>query len=152
MAYIFDEYLPSHKVQGLLMAARWEDKDLENLTSTIARVKELHVPVTVFGPMPEYDSPLPRLLAFSLAWNEPGLPNRHRVANTRLLDTEMQRLADSTWHVRYVSLYRAICGTDGCLEYADAAQTIPLMSDTNHLDRFGAILIVRRLVSDGELR
>jgi len=54
--------------------------------------------------------------------------------------------------VRYVSLYRAICGANSCLEYADAAQTIPLMSDTNHLDRYGALLVMRRLVEDGELQ
>lgn len=152
MAYIFNDYLPAHPVQGLFMAARWEQKDLAELTPTIARVKGLGVPVTVFGPMPEYDSPLPRLLAFSLAWHEPGLPGQHRVASSRLLDTEMQQLADSTWQVRYVSLYHAICGADSCLEYADAAHSIPLMSDTNHLDRYGSDLVMRRLVEDGELR
>jgi peptidoglycan/LPS O-acetylase OafA/YrhL len=151
MAYIFNDYLPAHRVQRLFMVARWEEKDFGELTSTIAWVKKLNVPVTVFGPMPEYDSPLPRLLAYSLAWNEPGLPDQHRVASSKLLDMEMQHLADSTWHVRYVSLYRAICGADGCLEYADGAQTIPLMSDTNHLDRFGALLIVQHLVKDGEV-
>jgi peptidoglycan/LPS O-acetylase OafA/YrhL len=152
MAYIFNDYLSTHEVQGLFLAARWLETDLGELTSTIAWLKKLQVPVTVFGPMPEYDSPLPRLLAYSVAWNEPGLPGRHRVASTKLLDMEMQYLADSTWHVPYISLYRAICGTDGCIEYADTAHRTPLMSDTNHLDRFGALFVVRRLVERGELR
>jgi hypothetical protein len=40
--------------------------DLGELTATIAWVKKLHVPVTVFGPMPEYDSPLPGSSPFRL--------------------------------------------------------------------------------------
>jgi len=64
----------------------------------------------------------------------------------------MQNLATNTWHVPYISLYTEICGAEACTEYADAARKIPLMSDTNHLNRFGASFVVRRLVESGELR
>jgi peptidoglycan/LPS O-acetylase OafA/YrhL len=152
MAYIFQTYLLAHPVQRLFMVGRWLEKDLSELTETIDWAKQKQLPVTVFGPMPEYDGPLPRLLAYSIAWNRPSLPSRHRVGSGALLDAEMQSMATNTWHVPYISLYREICGAEGCVEYADAAHKIPLMGDTNHLNRFGASLVVRRLVEKGELQ
>jgi hypothetical protein len=133
------------------MVARWSPKDLDELTETIAWAKQHEVPVTVFGPVPEYDGPLPRLLAYSIAWNKPGFASQHRVPSSQILDGDMQHLAVNTWHVAYVSLYQEICGGEGCLEYADAARKIPLMEDRDHLSRFGADFVVRRLVEKGEL-
>jgi peptidoglycan/LPS O-acetylase OafA/YrhL len=151
MADIFQTYLLAHPVQGMFMVGRWLEKNMSELTATIAWANQHKVPVTVFGPMPEYDGPLPRLLAYSIAWNRPSLASQHRVAGNRLLDAEMQHLATSIWHVPYVSLYREICSADGCAEFADPAHRTPLMDDTDHLNRSGASFVVRRLVEKGEL-
>jgi len=136
----------------MLIAGRWGNKDMGALSGVISWAKERGLPVTIFGPVPEYDAPLPRLLAYSIAWNKPKLPSQHLVPGSRSLDTEMQRLAAETWHVSYVSLYQAICGPDGCVEYADATREIPLMGDTDHLSRLGASAVVRGLVDKGVLR
>jgi peptidoglycan/LPS O-acetylase OafA/YrhL len=151
MDYIFQEYLPRHTVQGVFVAGRWEEKNMKGLTELIAWAHQHQVPVTVFGPGPEYDGPLPRLLVYSVAWNEPHLASEHLVASLASLDAEMQRMAANTWHVRYISLYREICGAQSCTEYADAAHEVPLMSDTNHLSQPGASLVIQRLVAKGEL-
>jgi len=151
MNYIFEQYLPTHPVDGVFVVGRWEEKDLEPLTKLIGWAKQRRLPVIVFGPVPEYDAPLPRLLAYSIAWSDPRLASKHLVESPKLMDTEMQRLATTTWRVPYISLYREICGDNGCLEYADAARKIPLMGDTNHLSAPGATLVIRRLVEKGEL-
>jgi peptidoglycan/LPS O-acetylase OafA/YrhL len=151
MSYIFQTYLPQHPVQGMFIIGRWEQRDLDAVTGVIVWAKQHHVPVTVFGPVPEYDGPLPRLLVYSAAWNQPSLVSQHLVASSGSLDAEMQRMAANLWHVPYISLYREICGANGCAEYADAAHRVPLMSDTDHLTRLGATLVVQRLVDKGEL-
>lgn len=151
MAYIFQQYLPTHPIQGIFLAGRWEQKNLDPLTNLISWAKQHQVPVTVFGPVPEYDAPLPRLLAYSIAWNKPSLPSQHLVVGPKLLDAEMQQIAASTWHVPYISLYDQICDTHGCLEYADPARKLPLMWDDNHLSAPGASFVVRRLIDKGEL-
>jgi peptidoglycan/LPS O-acetylase OafA/YrhL len=150
--YIFQSYLPSHAIQGLFMVGRWSEKELPELTITIAWAKQHNIPVTVFGPVPEYDGPLPRLLAYSIAWNKPNFASQHRLNNIGALDAKMQSMAAEVWHVRYVSLYQEICGLDGCAEYADKLHKIPMMDDDNHLNQFGANLVVRRLVAEGKLR
>jgi hypothetical protein len=125
---------------------------MPGLTATIVWAAEHHVPVIVFGPVAEYDAPLPRLLAYSLAWNQPGLASRHRLTSRAPLDAQMQSLAANTWHVPYVSLYQAICTGDTCLEYADDAHNVPLMNDEVHLNELGSAVVARRLVERGELR
>jgi peptidoglycan/LPS O-acetylase OafA/YrhL len=150
-AYIFQNYLLSHQIQGLFMIGRWTEKQLPELTATIAWAKQHNIPVTVFGPVPEYDGPLPRLLAYSIAWNKPNFASQHRVNGNAAIDAQMQHLAENVWHVRYVSLYQELCSANGCAEYADTAHKIPLMDDDNHLNQFGAHLVVRRLVAQGKL-
>ncbi|MGD0632505.1 MAG: acyltransferase family protein [Terracidiphilus sp.] len=152
MDYIFQAYLPTHVIQALLLEGRWKPENMGELTETIEWAKQRELPVIVFGPVPEYDAPLPRLLAYSIAWHQPDLASRHRVASREVMDAQMQSLAASTWHVPYISLYQAICNDKDCVEYADAAHEVPLMNDIGHLNEFGSALVVRRLIDRGELR
>jgi peptidoglycan/LPS O-acetylase OafA/YrhL len=151
MSYIFQQFLPTHPIQRVFLVGRWEPKNLAPLTELILWTKQHQLPVTVFGPVPEYDAPLPRLLAYSIAWTKPSLPSEHLVAGPKIMDEEMQRIAADTWHVPYISLYNEICAADGCIEYADSARKTPLMGDDNHLSLLGASLVVQRLVDKGEL-
>jgi len=63
----------------------------------------------------------------------------------------MRNLAEDTWHVEYVSLFRATCENDSCLEYADDKNEIPLLKDGDHLSEEGAKFLVRRLSGFGKL-
>jgi hypothetical protein len=152
MNYIFQQHLPNHPIDELLLEARWRPQDMDAVTATIQWAAQHHVPVIVFGPVDEYDAPLPRLLAYSIAWNEPDMPSRHRVTSRAEVDGEMQNMAATNWHVPYVSLYQTICNGDNCLEYADSAHEVPMMNDEDHLNESGSGLVVRRLVERGELR
>jgi hypothetical protein len=151
MSYIFQTYLPSHPIQGLLLEARWKPQDMARLTDTVAWAKQHQVPVIIFGPVAEYDAPMPRLLAYSIAWNNPELASKHLLAYSPTMDAQMQSLATSTWHVPYISLYKATCNRDGCIEYADAAHEVPLMRDGDHFTDAGSALVIRRLINRGEL-
>ncbi len=151
MGYIFQSYLSSHAIQGLLLEARWKPRDMPELTATVDWARQHGIPVVIFGPVPEYEAPLPRLLAYSIAWNKPDLASHHRLASSPATDVQMQSMAGSTWHVPYISLYQALCNGEDCVEYADAAHEIPLMSDTNHLNEFGSAFVARRLIHRGDL-
>jgi hypothetical protein len=151
MSYIFQSYLPSHSIQGLFLEARWKPNDMAGLSETIDWAKQNHLPVVVFGPVAEYDAPLPRLLAYSIAWNKPELASQHLLAYSPAMDEQMQKIAASTWQVPYISLYKAICQGQSCIEYADATHEVPLLRDADHFTEFGAALVVRRLIGMGEI-
>jgi hypothetical protein len=152
MDYIFNVFLPKNPVQGLLLAARWQSDDISQVAQTLDWAKKRKIPVILFGPVPEYDMPLPLLLAYSIAWNTPDLVSQHRIIERKSLDAHLQNLAASTWQVRYVSLYDAICHEKNCRVYSDADQKIPLMFDDSHLSSAGSVTVVQRLVYLGVLQ
>lgn len=151
MDFVFRKYLVTHAIRGLLMEARWNTSDLRGVDEIVTWAKSRGINVVVFGPVAEYDAPLPRLLAYSITWNRPDLAQQHRLAYPPVRDEEMRDLAANRWHVSYVSLYQATCESGRCLEYADEKGSIPLLNDADHLSEDGSRLLVRRLADHGEL-
>lgn len=151
MNFIYQSYLPSHRVQGLLISVRWREPDIAGLSETIAWAKEHQVPVVVFGPVPEYDEALPRLLAYAVAWNKPEMPVKHRSAYSAPLDAKLQQMAANTWHVPYVSLYQALCNQGDCTEFADSEHLEPMLFDEDHFSKEGALMAIHRVIEQGEL-
>jgi peptidoglycan/LPS O-acetylase OafA/YrhL len=151
MRYIFNVFLPSHPVEGLLLGARWQSKDIGRLAETLEWARQHQLPVVLFGPVPEYDMPLPLLLAYSIAWNNPDLVSHHRIGERQSLDAQLEKLAANTWHVPYISLYQAVCQDRDCMVYSDAQHKIPLMGDDSHLSPAGSLVILRRLLDQGKI-
>src|SRR5262249_54191013 len=143
MDYIFSSYLPSHHIDTLLIAARWDVADLDRLQSTLIWAKQQKIEVILFGPVIQYDSALPRLLALSIQQHDEGLPSSHRIAYYQTLDENMANLASGDNHVRYVSYFKMLCRQGSCEEYAEAG--VPLQSDYGHLTGDGSILVASRL-------
>jgi peptidoglycan/LPS O-acetylase OafA/YrhL len=152
MNYIFLEYLPRLPVDGLLLAGRWLPEDTDRIAETIAWARMHHIPVVLFGPLPEYNAPLPRLLAISVANGDPDLVRRHLLPANFALDAKLQDLAENSWRQRYVSLTQASCSKQVCTEFADDAHSVPLLFDDNHLSRGGARLILSRMANRRILR
>jgi peptidoglycan/LPS O-acetylase OafA/YrhL len=151
MNFIFQKYLPAHTIQALLVNYRWKSKDLDGLASLVTWAKAHGIRVVLFGPVAEYDAPLPRLLAYSIAWNKPKLAQQHLAPYSALMDAQMRNLAENRWHVDYVSLFQATCQSDRCLEYADDKNEIPLLKDGDHLSEEGSKFLIRRLSGFGKL-
>src|SRR5262249_32986152 len=120
MDYIFSEYLPTHHVDTLLIAARWDEADLGRIGDTLEWAKGRGMTVVLFGPIVQYDSALPRLLAISIQANNPALPASHRVTYYETLDEDMAKVAEKQSGVKYISYFKMLCRNDACLEYADA--------------------------------
>jgi peptidoglycan/LPS O-acetylase OafA/YrhL len=149
--FLFQKYLPSHPPRALLVEARWIRQNLDALTEIVGWSKAHGIQLVVFGPVAEYDAPLPRLLAYSIAWNNPNLAQQHRAGYPARMDDEMQDLAENNWHVCYASIYKAVCGRDRCIEYADEKNGIPFMRDELHLSEEGSKLLARKMLQLGDL-
>jgi peptidoglycan/LPS O-acetylase OafA/YrhL len=150
--YIFQKYLPTHPVDALLLEGSWSEPDsVDRIGETVEWAKAHHVPLILFGPVPEYDEPLPRLLAYQVEWNQANLAEEHRKTDGAALDSRLETLSRDSWHITYISLYKQLCNGNDCIEYVDSAHTVPLMSDREHFTRFGSAMIVHELVSAGEI-
>jgi peptidoglycan/LPS O-acetylase OafA/YrhL len=152
MDYVFQTYLPAHAVKALILEANWDSSSIAPLEETLAWARLHQVPVVVMGCVPSYDAPLARLLAYSVAWHQSDLARKHLVLANGSLEVRLRADVEGKWHLPFVSLYNALCEGGACIEYADAARTIPLMNDEDHFNPPGALFVVRRLVASGELR
>jgi hypothetical protein len=67
------------------------------------------------------------------------------------MDKLLQQMAESRWHVPYVSLYQALCQGGTCAEYADAAHSIPMLTDTDHFTEPGSVFAMKAAVTQVRL-
>ncbi len=149
MNYVFSDYLRTHHVDLLIIAARWDHTDLGTVKQTLEWANRSGIDVLLFGPIVQYDSELPRLLAMSIKSNDPEIPALHRVPAYATLDDDMSKLAQSERDVRYVSYFKMLCRQNSCLEYA--GNGVPLQSDYGHLTAVGSMLVATKLRESGVL-
>jgi peptidoglycan/LPS O-acetylase OafA/YrhL len=150
MSFIFDQYLPQHHVDAVLLEARWKARDLPRIADLVQHLRSLNIPVAVLGPAEEYDAPLPILLAYAIRSDDPDMPYKHRLVDLEALDRTMQQQAKHVWHVPYISLIQADC-VSTCQVYADASRTIPQMFDHDHYTTEGATSVIAHLLAQDKL-
>jgi peptidoglycan/LPS O-acetylase OafA/YrhL len=148
MRYVFSDFLPTHHIDRLIIADRWKSEDLSALSSTLDWTTSRHIPVLLTGPMVQYDTSLPRLLAFSIRANDPAIAAIHRL-DQRKLDDAFALLAQ-TKGVSYISFYHTLCQGNSCVE--TDPKGVPLEFDYGHLTKEGSLFVAQRLFENGDLR
>lgn len=143
MNRVYSDFLPTHKVDQVLIAGRWIKSDLDRLRTTLTWMKDRNINVVLFGPMVQYDSSFPRLLARSIQLKDPDFPDQHRLAEFERLDDDMGKMS-AELDVSYVSFFKILCTSKHCVGYAE--QT-PLQSDNSHFTREGSMLFATKLQS-----
>jgi len=105
-------------------------------------LKSRRLVVVVLGPIVEYDSALPRLLADEILHDDPSIAGAMRKAGVRERDRAMRQLVTERG-ATYVSVYDSVCRNDSCDEFAEG--DIPLQFDAGHLTAKGSVEVGRRL-------
>jgi peptidoglycan/LPS O-acetylase OafA/YrhL len=144
MQFVFDDFLARNKIDRILLSASWKDEDLPILSATLDILRSRGLDVTVLGPIVEYDSALPRLLADEIMHNDPSIAAAMRTAGIRERDRAMRRLVTDRG-AAYVSVYDSVCRNDRCDELVDG--DIPLQFDAGHLTAKGSVEVGRRLAA-----
>lgn len=141
LAYVMETFLPNHRPDEIIIAARWRAEDLEGLLHTIAALHAFTDRIVVIGPMVEYEQSLPRLLAREIQSNRVVLAASYQSAVAKEAD---QTLAAGLVGVSaiYVSLQELLCTPD-CQVWASAGK--PLQFDFGHLTGAGSKLVALRL-------
>jgi peptidoglycan/LPS O-acetylase OafA/YrhL len=145
--YVYGDYLPSHPVDRVLLASRWEPQYLPDLDHTIRALQQRGIKVVLFGPIVQYDTDLPWLLVRGLGKNEPGFAQHHRVQAYEALDAKMSALARDTWKIDYVSYFNMLCHQNVCVD--TVGSDIPLLSDYGHLTKAGSVLVAEKIKTNG---
>lgn len=142
MQYVFNEFLLKNRVDKILLAASWKDEDIPALIGTLEALTSKGFDVVVLGPIVEYDSALPRLLANEILRNRPSIASAMRTAGIRERDRTLSRIV-TVKGATYLSVYDAVCRDGRCDEFAEG--DIPLQFDAGHLTAKGSVEVGRRL-------
>ncbi|WP_296708805.1 acyltransferase family protein [Rhodoblastus sp.] len=124
-------------------APGWRVEWLDDLRDTIANLRARGLPVVLIGPMPEYSTELPRLIAREMQTGGKATPAASLTASSLRLDEIMEAFAREQG-VSYVSLRNALCPDGVCTTRADGA---PLQFDTDHLSDRGSDYLAARIRS-----
>ena len=151
MDYIYGEFLNKNRIDAVVVTARWKDRDMPEIFSVVQACRAKGIAVVVIGPSEEYDTALPILLAYAEKDHDLGLPDRHRVTQIEALDRRMSVEAKTTWNAPYVSLISVLCSAKGCLQYADAGRTVPILFDHDHYTQAGSHFAMQQLDAAGAL-
>jgi hypothetical protein len=141
-AYVFEEYLPKHHVDTIVLAGHWPGPVARELKRTVKHLRAFARRVIVLGPVAEYDDDVPRLLARSILEDDPALPARHLRPTVKPLDARLGR-AMRRAHIEYFSIYDATCPRGNCTLWV--APGVPAVIDAHHLSLAGAKLVLERL-------
>jgi hypothetical protein len=142
MQFVFNDFLAHNKVDKVLLSASWKDEDIPALSTTLDLLKQKGIDVIVLGPIVEYDSPLPRLLADEILHNKPSTASAMRTPGIHERDRALGRIVTAK-DASYISVYDLVCRYGRCDEFAEG--DIPMQFDAGHLTEKGSVEVGRRL-------
>jgi len=147
---VFGEYIPRGEFDAVILAARWSAGHAPSLVKTIRHITPVVDEVIVFGPVAEYASQLPVLLARSALRRDNGAlvdeARLHAKAAdaARVISSQVLPLG-----VSYYAPMDAMCQGDQCVAMTPAG--VPMQFDAAHLSYEGARLVIARFRAQGLL-
>ena len=144
--YIFNEFLPTHHVDAIVLAGYWMKSDIAGLQQALQNWSKFGVKLYLVGPVMTYQSGLPMILARAAWRDNPGFISRERMDDRRPLDQQM-RSAVKGLPVSYISPIQALCTADDCTTLDDRGN--PIQWDYGHLTQGGSRLLARKLHEQG---
>ncbi|HEY8610486.1 MAG TPA: acyltransferase family protein [Roseomonas sp.] len=145
--HVLKNYLSTRPVSAVLLAAKWEEGDIPGLEQTLDWARGQGVKVILFGPIVQYRTPVPRLVANSLRTGE-NLLEKHRIKHLQQLDHRLRAIALARG-VQYVSLWDIMCSHQNCM--ATTSDGRPLQFDYGHVTEEGSRLLAELIVAEAPI-
>ena len=146
MKFVFEDFLPTHHLDGIIISARWKKEDVEPSIETAHRLEKFADRVVIFGPTVEYKIGLPKLLALASAREDASLVDRSRLSDQREIDRMFERsIAEDS--IGYFSVYEALCSGGHCRVLDDNG--LPIAFDYGHLTVNGSAIVAAKAAASG---
>jgi peptidoglycan/LPS O-acetylase OafA/YrhL len=139
---ILHEFLAAHKVDMVLLSARWKADYIPEITATLDWFGRRHISVTLIGPTIVYDSPLPRLLLTGDRTHDMGLTDAHWDHTLIDFDRKLAKVA-AEHGAGYISMIDLVCPEGSCP--TTDAEGNPLISDREHFTLEGAKIVAHQM-------
>ncbi len=134
-AHILENYLPSQRVDAVILSAEWGQSDAPSVRKTLDAFARHADKVILFGPSVEFGQPLPRVAALERLTNDKGAVVRGILPGTMEADRAFKaELAGSPYG--YVSMFDLECPQGTCTLLD--REGLPIYFDRDHLTEKGS--------------
>lgn len=153
---ILEHWLKENRIDGLILAARWEDrKHVDRMIGQLSRFEGLAGEVVLVGPAPRLEralAPIDLISGFKRLDGAEQEINKHLRPEIFEFD---QAFAQALAHgkVHYISLLDLLCKGKDCRQFDD--MNAPLMMDNNHITIEGSTFLAKgfdEFVGQGVMR
>ena len=139
--YVFNDFVPAERLDGIILVGRWRSTDFDELTPTLRHLRRFVPRVVVFGPTVEYEGMFPLLLARERLNGSPETTRNAIDPTKKPLSDALGRLVAAEG-ATYVPTYDLICPGGLCLETTPDGG--PMQFDYGHLTFEGARVVIGR--------
>ncbi|CAF1232686.1 unnamed protein product [Adineta ricciae] len=138
--------IASQKPNVVLLVANWVLYPWQSVGETIAQLRNASIKnIYLIGPMPEWSKGLPRVLCdYNSRISQNKIPFRLTYGLNpyqKQLDNQMETFANSIG-VEYISQYKILCNSDGCLVRTGESISTITVYDLTHLTIAGSQFVV----------
>lgn len=145
MAFGLNELVKSYRFDKIILSARWEETEFENLRSTVNHLTAFTDKLVVIGRTIEYKRDLPRLLATA------GVDNiqnnvHYDYSFFSNMNEKFKKVVESNPRASYVSLTDIICVSEKEPVHCKTItfEDIPLAFDYGHFTHEGALEVAKQ--------
>ncbi len=142
-ALVFGRLAGRGRLDGVILAGRWTRHQLPFLKRTIAFYRARSIPVTVIGPVLEYEARFPIALAKAIEIGDATYTDRLRRTGIMALDKQVRKAATDAG-ASYYSVIDAECPMGRCA-HVSPVDGAPLHFDYGHVTQSGADYVLRDL-------
>jgi len=130
----------------VLLHAMWDRTDsLEKLTETVRQLKALNIPrIIILGPVPLWKRTLPNALVNAYRFRH-VIADRIAAGVTGAGGDEKMRAFSRANGVEYVSAWRVLCDSEGCLTRVGPAAEDVVATDIVHLSDAGSKFLIAKI-------
>lgn len=139
--YIYRDFVTTHKLDGIIIAAKWRWETLEHVRNTISQLSGKVGRIMVVGPIVQYNAPLASILAKAEYRHMPGLPGQSRLADVKSMDEKLRAMVTDAG-AEYISNYDVLCDDNTCVTFTENGT--PAQTDDSHLTKEGSLLVAQR--------
>ena len=142
--HMLTDWTIANRPDLVVLAARWREEDLPMLRETLTFMTTHHQKVLLVGPVPQYNTALPRLLVFADLRKRADLADQSHDMDVFAVDDQIARIARSSG-VPYLSMVHRWCDGIHCRVWA--APNVPMQFDYGHLTVGGSIVAAKDVSS-----
>lgn len=141
---VLKNFVVEYRIDNVILAGRWKANNLEAVAATLEWLQKQRTVVTLVGPGPLYDAPVPRLAMVAMRRSDPEVFTRH-------LDKSMTQIARAmaaaaaAHHVPYLSLMDLVCTR---APRQENGHPCPEIFDQEHLNEEGSKLLALRIAQE----